>query len=166
MENAVAAALTLKALGVAPQGISEAHWPGRLEHVSPNPDILLDGAHNPAGARALAAYLKRFYPHRRIWLIFGAMKDKAVAEVASILFPLAHGFIFTAPDNSRSMPPEDLLQIAGRGETAPNVSAALARISERGHQEDLSDDVVLITGSLYLVGEARAALQSVRQRWA
>jgi len=166
VENAVTAALALKALGISPEGISEAHWPGRLEHVSPNPDIILDGAHNPAGARALAAYLKRFYPKRRIWLIFGAMKDKAVAEVAATLFPLAHDFIFTAPDNIRSMPPEELRQIAGRGETAPNIAAALARISERGHLEDLSDDVVLITGSLYLVGEARAALQSVRQSWA
>ncbi len=165
VENAVAAALALTALGVSPKGISEAHWPGRLEHVSPNPDIILDGAHNPAGARALAAYLKRFYPGRRIWMIFGAMKDKAVTEVAEILFPLAHDFFFVAPGNPRSMRPEDLVALAGRGSTAPNVAAALNEITQKGHTEDLADDVVVVTGSLYLIGEARAALQSVRQSW-
>jgi dihydrofolate synthase/folylpolyglutamate synthase len=165
VDNAAAAVLALKALGVKPDGIAEAHWPGRLEHVSPNPDIILDGAHNPAGARALAKYLQRFYSHRRLWLIFGAMKDKAVEEVAGILFPLAQELMLTAPANIRAMSPEDLQTLAGRGETAPDVASALARIYERGHHEDLSEDVVVITGSLYLVGEARAAQQSVRQSW-
>ncbi|HEX5431983.1 MAG TPA: folylpolyglutamate synthase/dihydrofolate synthase family protein, partial [Bryobacteraceae bacterium] len=99
VENATAAALALQALGIPPEGIAMARWPGRLEHVAPNPDILLDGAHNPAGARALAAYLKRFYADRRIWLIYGAMRDKAVEEVAGILFPLAQELIFTAVDS-------------------------------------------------------------------
>ncbi len=165
VENAVAAVLALKALGVKPDGIADAHWPGRLEHVSPNPDIILDGAHNPAGARALAKYLQRFYSHRRLWLVFGAMKDKAVEEVAGILFPLAQELILTAPANIRAMSPNDLRTLAGRGETAPDIATALARIQERGHHEDLSEDVVVITGSLYLVGEARAAQQSVRQSW-
>jgi dihydrofolate synthase/folylpolyglutamate synthase len=166
VENAATAVMALKALGVKPEGIAEARWPGRLEQVSPNPDVILDGAHNPAGARALAKYLKRFYPGRRIWLIFGAMKDKAVAEVAATLFPLAHDFLFTAPENPRAIEPAELRQMAGRGETFPNVRAALARIHERAQDEDLSDDIVLITGSLYLVGEARAALQNTRQGWA
>jgi dihydrofolate synthase/folylpolyglutamate synthase len=165
VENAVATVLALRALGVPPDGIAETRWPGRLEHVSPNPDIILDGAHNPAGARVLAKYLQRFYAHRRMWLVFGAMKDKAVQEVAGILFPLAQELILTAPDNLRAAPPEELRALAGRGETAINVASALARIQERGHQEDLSDDVVVITGSLYLVGEARAAQQNVRQSW-
>lgn len=165
VENAIAAALALRALGVSPAGIAEAHWPGRIEHASPNPDIILDGAHNPAGARALAEYLKRFYSRRRLWLIFGAMKDKAVEEVAAILFPLAQKLILTAPTTPRATKPEELLHLSGRGETVQNVAAALALIHQRGHEEDLSEDVVVITGSLYLVGEARAALQSVRQSW-
>lgn len=165
VDNAVAAVLALEALGVKPDGIADAHWPGRLEHVSPNPDIILDGAHNPAGARALAKYLQRFYSHRRLWLIFGAMKDKAVEEVAGILFPLAQELILTAPSNIRAMSPDDLQTLAGRGRTAPDVAAALACIHDLGYTEDLSDDVVVVTGSLYLVGEARAAQQSVRQSW-
>src|SRR6516162_5010745 len=89
VQNAVTAALALQTLGVRPEGIAEARWPGRLEHVAPNPDIILDGAHNPAGARALQRYLERFYSGRRLWLIFGAMRDKAVEEVTGILFPMA-----------------------------------------------------------------------------
>ena len=85
VDNAVTAALALRALGVSTDGIAEARWPGRIEHVSPNPDIILDGAHNPAGARALARYLERFYGGRRIWLVYGAMRDKAIDEVAGDL---------------------------------------------------------------------------------
>ncbi|MBV9399772.1 MAG: bifunctional folylpolyglutamate synthase/dihydrofolate synthase, partial [Bryobacterales bacterium] len=159
VENAVTAALALEALGVPPQGISEARWPGRLEHVAPNPDLILDGAHNPAGARALRRYLERFYPGRRLWLIFGAMRDKAVEEVTGILFPIASELIFPALNSSRALRPEALIEIAGRGQAAADIGAALEILRNRAEQEDISDDVVVITGSLFLVGEARSALR-------
>jgi dihydrofolate synthase / folylpolyglutamate synthase len=152
IENAIAAALALESLGVSPKGIENAVWPGRLEQISPNPDIILDGAHNPAGARALARYLERFYAGRKIWMIYGAMRDKAVDEIAGILFPLASELILTAPDNARALRPEALYEIAGRGHIAANISAALDRV-RTGVSED---DVIIITGSLFLVGEARA----------
>jgi dihydrofolate synthase / folylpolyglutamate synthase len=160
VENAVAAALALAALGVVPEGIAQARWPARLEHVAPNPDIILDGAHNPAGARALAAYLTRFYSGRRIWLLYGAMRDKAVEEIAGILFPLAAELIFTAPASDRALRPQALVELTGRGETAPNVAAALDMVRLRGAQEDISEDAVVITGSLFLAGEARALFQN------
>lgn len=166
VDNAVTAALALQILGVSPQGIPEAikdtRWPGRLEQVAPNPDVILDGAHNPAGARALARYLEQFYSHRRIWMIYGAMRDKAVEEIAGILFPMAHELIFTAPHVnqrlSRALRPDALVEIAGRGETAPTVADALQLARSRAD----SEDVIVITGSLFLVGEARALFQSVR----
>ncbi len=151
-ENAVTAALALQTLGVSAQGIAEARWPGRLEHVAPNPDILLDGAHNPAGARALARYVERFYPGRKLWLIYGAMRDKAVDEIAGILFPLAQELIFAAPSDSRALRPEALAEIAGRGQIAANIAAALELVRSQAG----TDDLVVITGSLFLVGEARA----------
>jgi dihydrofolate synthase/folylpolyglutamate synthase len=80
------------------------------------------------------------------------MRDKAVDEIAGILFPLADDLIFTAPVNARALRPESLVEIAGRGETAPSVADALARARERA----TADDVIVITGSLFLVGEARA----------
>jgi dihydrofolate synthase/folylpolyglutamate synthase len=162
VENAATAALALQKFGVSPEGIYEGikdtRWPGRLEHVAPNPDVILDGAHNPAGARALARYLQRFYSHRRIWMIYGAMRDKAVEEIAGILFPAAHDLIFTAPTFARALRPEALVEIAGRGEMAPTVAEALRVARERADAED----VIVITGSLFLVGEARALFQSVR----
>ena len=161
VENAVTAALALEQLGVSPEGIAEARWPGRIEHVAPNPDIILDGAHNPAGARALAAYLERFYSTRKIWMIFGAMGDKAVADVARVLFPVAQQLVFTAPDSVRSLAPEKLRELAGRGQVTQNTSEALSLAREQAD----GDDVIIVTGSLYLVGEARGLLSSHVQRW-
>ena len=160
VDNAVTAALALEALGVPPQGIAEARWPGRLEYISPNPDILLDGAHNPAGARALALYLQRHCPHRKRWMVFGAMRDKAVAKIAGILFPLADELILTAPDSPRAMPPDELLALAGRGRAVVNTAAALEILA----QETTAEDVVIVTGSLFLVGEVRKASYN-RSSW-
>jgi len=157
VENAVAAALALESLGAPAAGIAETRWPGRLEHVSPNPDIILDGAHNPAGARALARYLERFYRDRKLWLIFGAMRDKAVEEIAGILFPLAAELIFTAPQSSRALRPEALCEIAGRGHAADSIEEAL-RLAAAG-----PGDAVVITGSLFLIGEARTRLAGRRR---
>ena len=159
VQNAVTAVLALQTLGISPQGIAEARWPGRLEHVAPNPDIILDGAHNPAGARALQRYLERFYSGRRLWLIFGAMRDKAVEEVTGILFPMAGELIFPTMNSSRALRPEALVELAGRGRVAADISGALAILREAAKDEDISDDVVVITGSLFLVGEARAHLR-------
>ena len=162
VDNAVTAALALRVLGISPDGIKDARWPGRLEHVSPNPDVILDGAHNPAGARALARYLERFYGGRRIWLVYGAMRDKAIGEVAEILFPVAAELVLTAPNMSRALRPEALAEFAGRGHIEPNVEAAIAYAKTRAAEED----VIVITGSLFLVGEARALfLATTGGRW-
>ncbi len=152
MDNAVTAILALEELGAPPEGIAETRWPGRLEYVAPNPDILLDGAHNPAGARALARYLERFAPHRKRWMIYGAMRDKSVEEITGILFPLAGELILTAPVSARALRPEALAEIAGRGQIAPTIKHALDLARAQADPEDL----VIITGSLFLVGEARS----------
>jgi dihydrofolate synthase/folylpolyglutamate synthase len=159
VENATAAALSLIHLGLTDSeielGISQAVWPGRLEHVSRNPEIILDGAHNPAGARALAAYIERFYRDRRVRLIYGAMRDKAIDEIAGILFPLADQVIVTAPRQARALAPEAILQITEHADlrVAGDLPAALAML-----HDSHADDVIFITGSLFLVAEARALL--------
>ena len=158
VDNAVTAALSLTALNVDPRGIQDARWPGRLEHVAPNPDIILDGAHNPAGARALARYIERFYADRKLHLIFGAMRDKSIEEIAGILFPLAQDLLLTAPDNPRAVRPEALAEIAGRGEIVATIGEAIELARARAS----ADDVILITGSLFLAGEARAIFSGRR----
>jgi dihydrofolate synthase/folylpolyglutamate synthase len=159
VENAVTAIAALERLTIPPeairQGIAQTVWPGRLERVAANPEIILDGAHNPAGARALAAYLDRFYDPARVWLIYGAMRDKAVAEMAANLFPRARRVIVTAPAQARALRPETIRDLADHDsiEVAPNLPAALARAARAD-----PGDAIFITGSLFLVGEARALL--------
>jgi dihydrofolate synthase / folylpolyglutamate synthase len=152
VENARVAAIALTELGVSPAGIAATRWPGRMEHVSERPEIVIDGAHNPAGVRALVNYIRRFYSgSRRIWIVYGALGDKAVAEMASILFPLADRLILTVPANARAMPPEDI--------PAPGAQITHSIAEAIGLLADASpDDVIFITGSLYLAGEARALL--------
>jgi dihydrofolate synthase/folylpolyglutamate synthase len=88
------------------------------------------------------------------------MRDKAVDEIAGILFPLASELILTAPNNARALRPEALREIAGRGYVALSISAALEHVRATVSE----DDVVIITGSLFLVGEARA-LSYNRHSW-
>jgi len=160
VENAATAAVALTRLGVSDSaietGIAQTEWAGRLERVSEQPEIILDGAHNPAGARALASYIERFYQGRRVRLIYGAMRDKAVAEIGGILFPKAQQVIVTAPRQDRALSPETMRQIADHPEmqVAPRLEDALKMIEDAG-----KDDVIFITGSLFLVAEARALLK-------
>ena len=155
VENALTAAVALRQLGVKPDGIAQARWPGRLERVWLRPEILLDGAHNPAGARALAAYIAEFYRGRRVRLVFGAMRDKSIEEIAGILFPLAEELIFTAPNSQRALRPAALLEMPRRGPA--RVVATVAEAIEMA-REAPPDDAVFVTGSLFLAGEARALL--------
>jgi dihydrofolate synthase/folylpolyglutamate synthase len=151
VENARTAAIALHELGVSPEGIQQTRWPGRLERVATHPEIILDGAHNPGGTRALVEYIRRFYSGRRIWIVYGVMRDKNVAEMTAALFPLAERVILTAPANSRAMPPES---IPAPGATIAHTVAEAVALTRQA----LPDDVVFITGSLFVVGEARALL--------
>ncbi len=161
VENAVTAAVALARLGIADSaieaGIGRARWPGRLERVSERPEIILDGAHNPAGARALAAYIDRFYAGRRVRLIYGAMRDKAIDEISGILFPRAQQVIVTAPQQARALAPEALRDIGAHPglRTAPTLRDALALVDDAS-----PEDVIFVTGSLFLVAEARAVFTS------
>ena len=158
-ENAVTAAAALARLGVSDRaieaGIAATVWPGRLERVSERPEIILDGAHNPAGARALAAHIERFYGARRVRLIFGAMRDKAIPEISGILFPLAAEVIGTAPRQARALSPDAFRQVAWHANlrTAASLEAALGMVADAPPL-----DVVFVTGSLFLVAEARAII--------
>jgi len=159
IENARTAVLACRRLHLPEQaveaGLNAVVWPGRLEYVSQSPDFVLDGAHNPAGAAALASYIREFCAHRPVWLVYGAMRDKAIEEVTQQLFPLAGRLIVTAPHFPRALRPEAILEIASHPDAhiTPSVSEAIeiARTAP-------PDAVVFFTGSLFLVGEARALL--------
>ena len=140
------------------KGLTTAHHPGRLERIG---RVLLDGAHNVGGATALREYLDDSV-QQPITMIFGAMNDKNIAEIASILFPRANRVILTQPTNSRAMPVEAMLEFVperiDRGQVlvARNIREAL----ERADGVSSLDDMIVVTGSLYLVGEARRLIKS------
>lgn len=137
------------------RGLAATTWPGRLEKIAERPDIYVDGTHNPAGAREVAVFWEQFLPGRNIYLIYGAMRDKAVDEVAGLLFPRASAVILTAPAQSRAISAPLLAEMTGhhsrRFEAIPSPVEALDRALAIASPED----VIFITGSLYLVGELR-----------
>ncbi|MCC6586465.1 MAG: bifunctional folylpolyglutamate synthase/dihydrofolate synthase [Bryobacterales bacterium] len=151
--NSLTAAVALTQLEVPVQGIAEARWPGRLERVAERPDIILDGAHNPAGVRALVAYIRRFFGDKKIWLVYGTMRDKSVDEVIGNLSQVATEVIATQVDLPRALRPAAVAEMFDhpRVRTAPNVRAAFEMI----RREAAPTDVAFVTGSLFLVGEAR-----------
>ena len=161
---AIADALVAKSFQISREailnGLKSAKHPGRLELWAGEPQMLFDGAHNPAAARALRNYLDEFVAVP-ITMMFGAMRDKALNEMAAILFPAARELILTQVENPRAASIE-LMQAAlprdlnSRIHLAGSVSDAL-RIAKKVTP---ADGLVCVTGSLYLIGEVQ---QSVRE---
>jgi dihydrofolate synthase / folylpolyglutamate synthase len=135
-------------------GLHTASHFGRLEIYK---GVLLDGAHNIGGAHALRQFLDENVA-KPVTMIFGAMRDKSLRQIGSILFPVAAHLIFTRVDNSRSADPE---QVSGdfpyRALTSNSAAEALRMARHLGTQ-----NLICVTGSLYLVGEVRKILQNER----
>jgi dihydrofolate synthase / folylpolyglutamate synthase len=145
------------------RGIRETHWPGRFQVLpasAAHPEIVFDVAHNPAGAWALRSTLSAAYEDRPLIFVFGAMRDKAIGEIAEILFPLADRVIATHADNPRAATPAEIREAAHRVsvqiDQAPDVPAALASAGSAAGVRGL----VVVTGSIYIVGEAMRALDA------
>ncbi len=159
--NAVAAARLLQDRGfrisreAITQGISNTVWPGRLEKLQSAPGVYLDGAHNPSAARELAHFLEQNFSGRKIWLIYAALRDKAVDEVAGHLFPHAAEVIFTAPRTSRAVSPTQLADMASHHAARFSIIPDAERAFEHALAEAAPEDSIFITGSLYLVGQLR-----------
>jgi dihydrofolate synthase / folylpolyglutamate synthase len=165
---AVAAAEQLSKEGFAvtaesiERGIRETRWQGRFQVLAARagwPETILDVAHNPAGAWALRAALSERYGDRPLIFVFGAMRDKAISEMAEILFPLAECVIATRPENPRAASPEEIQQAGARTgteiELVPEVESALQCARDAAGTRA----VVAVTGSIYLVGEAMRILE-------
>ena len=171
---AIAAAEELRNQGIVQitaatiaQGIRQTHWLGRfqvLPATGDNPEYVLDVAHNPAGAWALRATLSAAYRDlesgREITLVFGVMRDKAMQEITEILFPIAQHVIVTHANNPRSANPNEIRQAAARVAVgvaiaeAENVASALRQARTIAGPSGL----IVVTGSIYVVGEAMQEL--------
>jgi dihydrofolate synthase/folylpolyglutamate synthase len=138
------------------EGLKEVEWPGRLEMVCSSPRVVLDGAHNPAGALVLKESLGKEFQYRHLILLLGVMKDKDIKSILHLLAPLADHLILTRPHYDRAASPALLKKtLGGSGKKAEIVEDLEAAI-EKGLSMTQDEDLLCITGSLYTVGEARA----------
>ncbi len=159
--NAVAAGRALSARGyripegAIEHGIAAAVWPGRLEKLQSRPDIYVDGAHNPGAARELASFWEENFAGRRIFLLYGALRDKAVDEIAGVLFPRAAEVVFSEPRTSRAISASQLSEIAAHHAAHSSVISDAEQAFDYLLSKAAPQDAVFVTGSLYLVGQLR-----------
>jgi dihydrofolate synthase/folylpolyglutamate synthase len=165
LRNARAAALAAQVLAsrglrqitgdAVERGIAATRWPGRLERVQQRPDVYFDGTHNPAGARELLAFWEEHFAGRRIHLVFGAVRDKAVDEIAGLLFPRAACVYLTAPRTGRAISPQALAHLTAHHACAHEIVSEPEAALQRALEAAAPEDVVFAAGSLYLVGDLR-----------
>jgi dihydrofolate synthase / folylpolyglutamate synthase len=161
--NAVLAAAAARALGAEDaairDGLASVRWPGRFQLIRRDPPVIVDGAHNPAGAQALAASLAAYFPGRRGTFVVGISADKDKAGILGALVPLAARVICTAADHPRAASPESLADLARlaasnarmRVETASSPPEAL-----RLALVESDTPMVCVAGSLFMIGEILA----------
>ncbi len=137
-------------------GLADPLWPGRLEEVASRPTIILDGAHNPSAMRSLAQTIGNDFHFEKLILVLGIMEDKDISNILTKILPLAHKVIYTRPTYYRAANPQYLMDVAKKfgkdGEVHFPVSKAIDRARDLADKKDL----ILITGSLFTVGEAKS----------
>jgi len=139
-------------------GLHAAAWPGRLEVIRRRPLILLDGAHNPAAAHELAEFVLRHLKGRTLRLVYASMRDKAIGEISGILFPLVQAVYLTRPGLDRAAAPEAILETAAAVPPQTLIEHDPVRALEQAVARSLPEDVVLVAGSLFLVGAVKKAI--------
>jgi dihydrofolate synthase/folylpolyglutamate synthase len=144
-------------------GLREVDWPGRLELVSSSPRVVLDGAHNPAGALVLKESLEKEFQYHHLILLVGIMKDKDIHSMLHLLAPLADHIILTRPHTDRATPPALLKKALDQNGEKAEIAEDLKEAIERGLSLAQKEDLLCITGSLYTVGEARAYFHPTRE---
>jgi dihydrofolate synthase/folylpolyglutamate synthase len=161
----VAEELNRSGFHISPQeierGLHRTRWPARFQVIPAedgSPEIVLDVAHNPAGAWALRSTLSTFYEARPLTFVFGSMRDKAIGEIADILFPLAERVIATQADNPRAASTREVAEAGAHSQTEIVEEQSVRAALERARILAGSKGVIVITGSIYIVGEALGVL--------
>ncbi len=140
------------------RGIAQTRWPGRLEILDLRPRIVLDGAHNRAGAEMVRRYIQSFLDPNRIVMIYSAMRDKPVKEMARNLFPLSRQVILPRLESERAANPLEIAALLPEFDSiircAKNVGEALCLAQQMAGR----NDTIFVVGSLFLTGEVKKAL--------
>lgn len=148
-------------------GVRNTQWPGRFQVIPAEngfPETVLDVAHNPSGAWALRSALSTYYPDRPLTFVFGAMRDKAIAEIAGILFPLAERVVATLADNPRAASPHEIAELAAPTQTEIVEEESIPVAMTKAAALAGNKGVVVVTGSIYIVGKAMEILQRAKVR--
>jgi dihydrofolate synthase/folylpolyglutamate synthase len=146
------------------EGVRRARWEGRLEVILDHPLVVVDGAHNPAAAREVAAFARENWAGKRLRLVYASMRDKAIGEISEILFPRAEEVYLTRPELTRAATAEQILAAARIQPQRVVIEPDPARALERACRASAPDDVVLACGSLFLVGALKKAQLEGRLR--
>jgi len=144
------------------EGLTNNHWPGRLEVVSKNPFILLDGAHNLIAARNLAKYLSNNLSNRNITLVVGILNDKPYSDMLKSLLPICKRVVITSPKIDRALAPEKLSAVAERFISNITIIPDVGEAVKFAIKTALPGDAICIAGSLYVVGEAKETLEKTK----
>ncbi|MGI6224894.1 MAG: bifunctional folylpolyglutamate synthase/dihydrofolate synthase [Peptococcales bacterium] len=164
LENAMTAVLTIEILGTLgwaidseqiQQGLQSVKWPGRLEYLKLKSPTLLDGAHNPAGAKVLAQAIPKYFQYERLIFVLGVLADKDKDEIINYLGPLGDVFIVTKPPNARAGHWDDLLELLKKYDKEIFLEENNEKAIDLAFRLSQNNDLVVITGSLYLLGESR-----------
>lgn len=139
------------------EGLERVKWPGRLEILQSSPLFIVDGAHNVESARFLAQSLKELFSWNRLFLIFGASADKDIPGMMAELLPLADEVIFTRASNPRAASPEEMLGKAEALGFKGRVVEPAGKAVEEALKEARPGDLICVTGSLFLVADAKEA---------
>jgi dihydrofolate synthase / folylpolyglutamate synthase len=145
-------------------GLSNTRWEGRLEVLRLFPTVLLDGGHNPAGISALCRTLKEDFTYRRLIFVFGVLGDKDYALMLKRLLSLADAIIITKPKTGRALPPEKLADMARHSLRQVEVVEPAGQALMRALMLSGRDDLICITGSLYLIGEIKEVYAKMKMQ--
>jgi dihydrofolate synthase / folylpolyglutamate synthase len=146
------------------EGLRDTFWPGRMQVISREPLVVVDGAHNPGAVREVARSIRDSFHYHRLILVAGIMEDKDINSIIGLISPVADYIICTKPDYYRAADPGRIMgQVSAaekKGEVVETLPAAIARAKSMASSKDL----ILITGSLFTVGEALTILDPVKYR--
>jgi dihydrofolate synthase/folylpolyglutamate synthase len=144
------------------EGLRRPYWLGRMQVVLQEPRMILDGAHNPGAMRTLADSMRDAFSWRHLILVLGIMSDKDIPKIMREIVPLADQVIFTRPGYYRAANPETLMQKAERFKKRGEIVTPLPEALKKARRMAGPEDVILVTGSLFTVGEAMACLDPER----
>lgn len=142
------------------EGLIQAYWPGRLEIISEDPFVLIDGAHNEEGINALAAEIKSRFADKKIGILFAALKDKKLDKMIATLEEAADELTFTTFDFPRAASAEELME-AGSKHGNRNIAADYQEFLTMKINELNKDEILVVTGSLYFLSEAKPFMMKV-----